>query len=112
MNALHQNRGRCDNCVTSMVHAGRDVARRTVLILVMVVGANLHAQSPSLPVSRQQPAGAVLNEPRRPATIGSRAEDTGTPRTAFNALPRGTQKFDGVTFHVRGPVNVIGTRAA
>jgi hypothetical protein len=34
------------------------------------------------------------------------------PRTAFSALPRGIQKFDGVTFQIQGPVNVIGARAA
>jgi hypothetical protein len=34
------------------------------------------------------------------------------PRTAFTALPRGVPQFDGVTFRISRPVNIIGTRAA
>ncbi|MDB6031607.1 MAG: hypothetical protein JWM16_1945 [Verrucomicrobiales bacterium] len=33
-------------------------------------------------------------------------------KTAFNALPRGTQVFDGVTFDIPRPFNLIGSRAA
>jgi len=40
------------------------------------------------------------------------ADDREKPTTAFSALPRGIQTFDGVTFQIRGPVNIIGTRAA
>lgn len=34
------------------------------------------------------------------------------PRTAYNAMPRGTQTFDGVTFLIQKPINLIGARAA
>jgi RNA polymerase sigma factor (sigma-70 family) len=34
------------------------------------------------------------------------------PRTAFNALPRGNQTFDGVAFLIQRPINIIGARAA
>jgi hypothetical protein len=41
-----------------------------------------------------------------------RSNDAEKPRTAFNALPRGPQVFDGVAFQIRSPVNLIGVRAA
>jgi RNA polymerase sigma factor (sigma-70 family) len=33
------------------------------------------------------------------------------PRTAYNALPRGSHTFDGVTFQIQRVVNIIGARA-
>jgi hypothetical protein len=44
--------------------------------------------------------------------LAARSDETEKPRTAFDALPRGTQTFDGVTFQIRRPLNIIGTRAA
>jgi hypothetical protein len=48
----------------------------------------------------------------KPSSSPSYASDAEKPKTAFNALPRGTQVFDGITFQIRGPVNLIGARAA
>jgi len=48
------------------------------------------------------PAQAPANPQARPLK----------PKSAFNALPRGTQVFDGVTFKVERPINIIGARAA
>jgi hypothetical protein len=53
------------------------------------------------PVSAQRPSSPVTG-----------ATDVEKPRTAFNALPRGTQVFDGVTFQIRDSTNLIGARAA
>jgi len=33
------------------------------------------------------------------------------PRTAYNALPRDVQTFDGVTFVIQKPINIIGAKA-
>src|SRR4051812_43925396 len=46
------------------------------------------------------------------SSLRAPSDDVQKSRTAFDALPRGTQTFDGVTFQIRRPVNIIGTRAA
>jgi hypothetical protein len=67
------------------MHLGR-VLNFTFILAFMVVDADLHAQTETRRVTKA--------------------------RTAFNALPRGLQRFDGVDFRIRAPINIIGTRAA
>jgi hypothetical protein len=66
----------------------------------------------SISANDTQPTGAVSVSAPMPRSAPSPVSDVEKPRTAFNALPRGTQVFDGVTFQIRGPVNLIGARAA
>jgi len=44
--------------------------------------------------------------------VTAHSDDPEKPKTAFSALPRGTQTFDGVTFQIPRAVNIIGARAA
>jgi hypothetical protein len=67
------------------MHLGR--LFKIIFVLVFTAAkADLHAQTENRPVTKA--------------------------RTAFNALPRGLQRFDGVDFRIRAPINIIGSRAA
>jgi hypothetical protein len=98
--------------------------RKSITVLRVGSDGRASASPPESPVASasgeaQPPPASELPPPAPPkeqqASIA--AQDDRSPRltkakTAFNALPRGTQKFDGVTFRIQGPVNIIGTRAA
>src|SRR3954463_4819598 len=83
-------------------------ATLAVLVLGMVVVFLLFRSQPESHQSRNSltttPAASRVNTPPPP-------EETGKA-TAFNALPRGTRIFDGVTFEIGRPINIIGVRAA
>lgn len=71
--------------------------------------------SPSLSTPLQISPG--INQAVFPLATGesqpvARSDETEKPRTAFDALPRGTRTFDGAIFQIRRPINIIGTRAA
>lgn len=95
------------------ISSARLLAVPFTFFVLTVTAVNLSAQKSELPPTSPQAAAAPLaGEPQRPGPTLSRTNGPAKPKTAFNALPRGTQKFDGVTFRIQGPVNIIGTRAA
>ncbi len=63
-----------------------------------------------LTISREDMTATPQGSSRLFSDLTLRPRST-KPRTAFTALPRGTQIFDGVTFLIQKPINIIGARA-
>src|SRR3954471_1427044 len=82
------------------------------IALMLFLRLQSGAVSRSISVNEKQRTTAVTVSAPTVSAVPSPATDGEKPRTAFNALPRGTQVFDGVTFQIRAPVNLIGARAA
>jgi hypothetical protein len=95
------------------IDPARFLAVPCTVFLLTIATVNLSAQRSEAPFAPPQAVPVTpARELQQPGPTAIRTDDPAKPRTAFNALPRGTQTFDGVTFRIQGPVNIIGARAA